>query len=127
MSELPESHSTSPSTHYTIRPPLTIRDDGQPTASIVLDAQRVFDFIQDERHLTAQKLYHSVLDRLPPLEEANPVHTKSSSPFGRLLKKKKKNGVDALSKRHADIRQVHDLLSKNASVLDKLEVPTRLE
>jgi hypothetical protein len=37
---------------------------GEPSASILKDAQRVLDFIEDERHLTALKLYESVKSRI---------------------------------------------------------------
>jgi hypothetical protein len=49
---------------FTIRPPLTSADMGAPSASILKDAQRVLDFIEDERHLTALKLYESVKSRI---------------------------------------------------------------
>ena len=50
-------------TPYTIRPPLTTGDDGQPSDSLWRDAQRVLDLIEDERHLTAQDLLHHVQER----------------------------------------------------------------
>ncbi|KAL7566764.1 hypothetical protein ACA910_019362 [Epithemia clementina (nom. ined.)] len=57
---------------YTIRPPLTTGDKGDVSDSILHDARRVLDFMEDERHLTAQTLLHSVQERIHAWDEAHP-------------------------------------------------------
>eukprot|EP00980_Cylindrotheca_fusiformis_P028160 scaffold22583_cov106-Cylindrotheca_fusiformis.AAC.31 len=47
-----------------IRPPCTDAKATTPTESIYADAQRVFDLIEDERHLSALHLYNNVKERL---------------------------------------------------------------
>ena len=50
---------------FSIKAPLTSQyTDGAPTESILQDAKRVFDFVEDERHLTAHELYKSVKGRI---------------------------------------------------------------
>jgi hypothetical protein len=49
---------------YTIHPPCTMGDTGVPSPSIVNDLQRVYNFIQDERHLTAHALYCTIQQRI---------------------------------------------------------------
>jgi len=66
---------------FTIKAPLTSTDKGQPTDDILNDAKRVFDFIEDERHLTALDLYKSVMNRITAWDKAHKRkgrHTNSS-------------------------------------------------
>lgn len=49
---------------FEIRPPSTLKDDGKISASLSKDVQRIFQFIDDERHLTAHTLLHSIYDRI---------------------------------------------------------------
>lgn len=71
---------------FTIKAPLTTGDKGEPTASVLQDAKRVFDFIEDERHLMALDLYQSVKKRIDSWDKAHkkktgilPHHNNSSS------------------------------------------------
>jgi hypothetical protein len=60
---------------YQIRPPLTTGDKGEPStgeSSILTDTRRIFDLIEDERHLTAHALLVSVQKRLE--EWSNTTH-----------------------------------------------------
>ena len=57
---------------FSIKAPLTSQyTDGAPTESILQDAKRVFDFIEDERHLTAYELYKSVKNRIETWDRAH--------------------------------------------------------
>jgi len=49
---------------FEILPPTTSGDDGTPSSSIVGDVNRVFRFIDDERHLVAHKLFLTIRQRL---------------------------------------------------------------
>ena len=51
--------------------PTTIFDDGEPTDSCIFDAKRVLRLIQDERHLSAEVLYRSVLERVRKKEDGD--------------------------------------------------------
>lgn len=51
---------------YQIRPPFVAASDkcGEPSSDILIDTRRIFDLIEDERHLTAHKLLVSVQKRI---------------------------------------------------------------
>jgi hypothetical protein len=51
---------------YQIRPPplTTTSDKGEPSSNILTDTRRIFDLIDDERHLTAHTLLVSVQKRM---------------------------------------------------------------
>jgi hypothetical protein len=56
---------------YHIQPPCTMGDKGLPSSSITNDLQRVLNFIQDERHLTAHSLYTTILQRIQQYDDDN--------------------------------------------------------
>lgn len=70
---------------FTIKAPLTTGDKGEPSDSILKDAKRVFDFIEDERHLTALDLYKSVKSRVETWDRAHKrkIHKKAHKPNAR--------------------------------------------
>lgn len=72
---------------YTIKFPSTTRDDGSPSDDILHDCRRILLFIDDERHLIAQKLYASVTARLQEHPGRNPKPLKFHP--GNVLKRKK--------------------------------------
>jgi hypothetical protein len=116
-------------TPFHIRPACTIGDDGSPTSSVLRDIQRVLHFIDDERHLTAQKLLQSVQSRLVAFEQST-VSTKQarkpSIKTGKgafLFNKKEKTAVlEASNQENLEMEQVKDLLQSKHAVFDKLEV-----
>ena len=71
-------------TPFTIKAPLTSTDQGEPTDDILGDTKRVFNFIQDERHLTALQLYKVVKSRIETWDKA---HKKKAAQKGRGLHK----------------------------------------
>jgi hypothetical protein len=57
---------------YSIQFPSTTKDDGSPSEDALHDCRRVLLLVEDERHLTAQKLYSSVILRLENHPGRNP-------------------------------------------------------
>jgi hypothetical protein len=54
---------------FTIHPPCTMDDvTGDPTSSLEKDVRRIFNLIEDERHLIAHRLYESVIQRIQEWE-----------------------------------------------------------
>ena len=62
---------------YSIEFPSTAKDDGSPSDDALHDCRRVLLLIEDERHLTAQKLYSSVTTRLENHPGRNPEELKA--------------------------------------------------
>lgn len=105
---------------YKILPPVTCGDHGEPTESIEKDAQRVFDLIQDERHLLAERLLLTVETRLSTFltEKANASASKAKHQglgigFGARKKAEETN---------ARYQRVTDLLKKNENKIHILRV-----
>lgn len=67
---------------YSIQPPLTTGDKGTPTDRILRDAKRVFDLIEDERHLTAMELYKTVKERIDAWDRARKRKSSNTSNRG---------------------------------------------
>lgn len=116
-------------TPFHIRPACTIGDDGSPTPSVLRDAQRVLHFIDDERHLTAQKLLQSVQSRVTAYEQSTIVATQGQKPpikagkGGFLFNKKEKAAaLEAANEENLEMEQVKDLLRSKHAVFVKLEV-----
>jgi len=112
-----EDHS-SEFDDYTIRYPTTSRDDGSPTDDILKDTNRIFDFIHDERHITAYKLYMDVLCRLKanPSKVTPKQQVKNDKTSSR--RKKKKLVLDPVEEAFEQTRLI---LAKNRTVLETLE------
>lgn len=119
---------------YVIRKPTTTRDNGAPTGSLMGDTRRIFAFIQDERHLTAQKLHLSVKERVDQLDrqfqreaagEAAPSKPKPRRGLGR-RKRKKEKAEEADSPAKREWKTVKGLLESKRTTLEKLEVSNPL-
>jgi hypothetical protein len=118
---------------FPIRPPCTIGDDGSPTLSILLDVQRVFNFIDDERHLTAQNLLHTVQSRMVEYEQ-NEHHTtlpqngvkQQRKPhmvlFHKRQEKVKPLENEPIDQEKLEMQKVKDMLISKHAVVEKLEV-----
>jgi hypothetical protein len=120
---------------FTIQPPLTTGDTGQPTSSLLLDTERIFALIEDERHLTARKLYQSVLARLSSLtlskntngKQLDQVQLSSSLTYKRISRwvpsrnHQQQQSVTA-NKQDAEVDQIQRILQDRVEILDKLEV-----
>jgi hypothetical protein len=118
-------------THPRIRPPTTINDDGNPTESISFDTGRIFRLIEDERHLVAQALYHSVQGRLDqaaatqsPMNSTKdtggkPKKLQLRSLHGRRHQKGSLKLKSSELKEHDRARQ---MLEANQAIIQKLEV-----
>lgn len=127
-----ETYSVAATTHARIGPPTTINDDGSPTESISMDAERIFRLIEDERHLVAQTLYHNVQSRLNnQAASQSPTNTKGSgkpkklhllSLHSRRQHQETEKLKSSERKEHEKARQV---LEANVAILKKLEVILR--
>ena len=84
---------------FEIKAPTTSGDDGTPTLSLLKDAERVFAFMSDERHLIAEKLYLDVKHRL---DEWN------KNQVGASLPKSHRNGKLGASLKKKQARQEHE-------------------
>ena len=129
--------SSNPSTvggknRYKIKAPTTTNDSGEPSDRCFFEAKRVLRLIEDERYLSAQELYNSILDRLQESENNsdnndndNVNNSKSKNrkrPSSSLLKRQnstKKSKVN--EKNHILARE---LLDDNEDILNKMEVRT---
>jgi len=119
---------------FEIRPPCTLNDDGEPSASLLNDAKRVFDFIEDERHLTAERLLQSVHERLQQQQsELDNTSERSSNKkqqrkkFHLLFHSQKDRQEEAKHAQQAEqVRQVRDLLDRNSAILEKFTNQCRL-
>jgi hypothetical protein len=112
------SSLTSTIPQMKIQPPTTTHDDASPSHSCLNDMERVFRLIEDERHLSARALYHSVQKRLVQLNElSSPISSSASRRLNlrsRFQKAKENN--------QGDFDAARRLLKKNQEALNKLEV-----
>ena len=127
------THSTTNTTNsmasssprpYEIMPPMTSGDKGVPTKSLLKDVERIFMFIHDERHLIAHELYQSVQRRLREWQlkhakEAQKHKSKGPALFQSAAAIKAREQYE---KKEEDANKAKELLEKQASVIDKLEV-----
>lgn len=116
-------------TPFHIRPACTIGDDGSPSSSVLRDTQRVLHFIEDERHLTAQKLLQSVQSRVDTYEQSTVETKQARKPSikagkgGFLFNKKEKAvALEVANKENSEMEQVKELLKSKRATFDKLEV-----
>ena len=89
--------------------PTTIFDDGQPTDNCTFDAKRVLRLIEDERHLSAEILYHNVVARIQTRDEEDEP------------KKKKAKRKRSISKKALDRKEAADFLDKNREIITQME------
>jgi hypothetical protein len=106
---------------FEIQPPITAHDDGRSSDNLLHDAQRVFNLIQDERHLTAEDLLNSVLRRVDEsTRTADPITHHSLN--GLLHRKAARIAKAARERAQKEITQVQKLLESKAATIDKLRV-----
>ena len=99
---------------FTIKYPSTTHDDGSPSGDILNDCQRILRFIEDERHLAAQKLHTSITERLN--EHPGKNRPNSTNLFKR---KKLKKIADAQKEEYDAISQ---FLEARRDTFETLEV-----
>lgn len=100
---------------FKIQPPITSSlDDGRPSTSLLQDAQRVFDLMQDERHLTAEDLLKTVEERLVVPETTRRKHLFPG--------RKERAAHRATATALLEITQVKELLHSRAALLETLKV-----
>lgn len=113
-----------------IKPPCTDAKAALPTESIYDDVQRVFDLIEDERHMSAYSLYTSALERLNPPDLSDKkndspnrkVNFRRTSNHGVFHKKSKKGKEKA-----DEVEQARQMLKERKNELDDLQVGNRYE
>lgn len=101
---------------FTIKPPCTNGDYGAPSPHVLKDAKRVFEFIEDERHLTAQTLLHDIQRRIKEADKSISAE-KSKRHLGRRKGIVAANGVE-----RKELEEVKALLHSKKDVITKLEV-----
>lgn len=121
---------------FEILPPCTLNDDGAPSANLWNDAQRVWDLMRDERHLTAQDLLHSVQERLQTTTAAQLDESERSIASNKKKKKhlhfhffhhKKDREEEAnLKERMEEMAQIQQLLDSKRDAIEKLSHRCRL-
>lgn len=110
---------------FEINKPSTAEDDGAPSNSCLEDIERVFRFIDDERHLMAQGIYHDVLGRLQEwrAEASSPSSSNSSSKNKfRLLRKGGAKGSKVKAEQVMDMQAAQDLIDNKQALLEDLDV-----
>lgn len=114
---------------FIIHPPMTAGDKGVPTKSLTQDAERVFAFIEDERHLIAHELYTSVRQRIQEWEEKRreDEQAKKQKPRGLLFRHRQyaahaKEAEEKEKKQQDDVLEAKTMLDDKKDVIDKLEV-----
>ncbi|EEC48114.1 predicted protein, partial [Phaeodactylum tricornutum CCAP 1055/1] len=123
----------SPTPHHSrfnIRPPCTTGDSGDPGPSLGKDAERVFDFIEDERHLTAHDLLKDVRRRI---KEQEAIVTRNSTRSSKrkpsrlaiiIRKESAKLETEQLDREELD--RAKEILNSNKAAIDKLENRVRI-
>ncbi|MGK3741796.1 MAG: hypothetical protein ACI90V_008650 [Bacillariaceae sp.] len=136
---------------FKIKAPTTTNDNGEPSDQCFFDAKRVLRLIEDERYLSAQELYSSILDRLQESENANADNNNNnnnnsssndsnnnnnnnSRRRSSSSKKNRRRPSRSLLKRQKSTKKVkvknenhvlaRELLDDNEDILDKMEVRT---
>ena len=137
----PSTSRSTPSTtvgsknRYKIKAPTTTNDSGEPSDLCFFDAKRVLRLIEDERYLSAQELYNSILDRLQESENNsgnndndnvnNNINNKSKNrkrPSSSLLKRQ--NSTNKTKVNEKNLVLARELLDDNEDILNKMEVCT---
>lgn len=137
----PSTSRSTPSTtvgsknRYKIKAPTTTNDSGEPSDLCFFDAKRVLRLIEDERYLSAQELYNSILDRLQESENNscnndndnvnNNINNKSKNrkrPSSSLLKRQ--NSTNKAKVNEKNLVLARELLDDNEDILNKMEVRT---
>lgn len=95
---------------FTIQPPTTTGDDGQPSNSLVEDARRVLALMEDERVLTAHALLAAIKERMHETKSTTKRLKKMAS-----FRKEASSGEE-------DYRAASAILESNQAKLDKLNV-----
>lgn len=113
----------------------SVGDAGTPSNSIARDAQRVMNFMLDERHLVAYNLYCNVQDRLDDMEEtrreymaknngANPSSTARQSNNKRSMFRLPRPAAAAKAEafNEEEYKKVKAILDKHKEKLEFLQV-----
>ena len=126
---IPKHYSTMPVIPpgippFKIRAPLTSTDTGAPSVDIRRDAQRVFDLIQDERHLTAHSLLQSVQQRVAASERRISLRESHKKKRGHFWRHKPATAAPSPEDPNDDTAyaETKALLEKEQAALEKLEV-----
>ncbi|KAG7352691.1 hypothetical protein IV203_008739 [Nitzschia inconspicua] len=99
----------------------TTHDDASPSDSCVTDIERVFRLIEDERHLSARSLYHSVRERINKYNEnCTSAEMASSTNSGRFQFRSRLNKTKD-DKDPTDYEKAQEMLEQNLELLRKLE------
>jgi hypothetical protein len=112
---------------FEIKPPSTLGDKGKPTESLPEDVRRLFCLIEDERHLTAHKLYEDIRRRIQDWEKQqaseSQLKRKKSKGLGFSLKSNhKKEEAAAKEKKAEEMKAARDVLDSKHKEIDKLQV-----
>jgi hypothetical protein len=123
----------SPTPHhsrFTIRPPCTTGDSGDPGPSLGKDVERVFDFIEDERHLTAHDLLKDVRRRI---KEQEAIATRNSTRSSKrkpsrlaIIKRKESAKLETEQLDREELDRAKEILNSNNAAIDKLENRVRI-
>ena len=113
------AHENGKKKAYSIQYPSTTQDDGSPSDDPLHDCRRVLLLIEDERHLTAQKLYSSVIVRLENHPGGNPEQLKSLRRQGVLKRRQMKKLTAFQDEEYLALRQ---FLESHCQTLSTLEV-----
>jgi hypothetical protein len=109
---------------YEIKAPSTLGDKGKPTESLPEDVRRLFCLIDDERHLTAHKLYEDIHRRIQEhhqAAESHPKHKKSKG-LGGFGSKHKKEFAATKEKKAKEMKDAQEMLDSKHKEIDKLQV-----
>lgn len=135
----PSTSRSTPSTvgdknRYKIKAPTTTNDSGEPSDLCFFDAKRVLRLIEDERYLSAQELYNSILDRLQESENNSGRNDNDNVDNNNNKSKNRKRPSSSLLKRQNSTTKAkvneknyvlaRELLDDNEDILNKMEVRT---
>lgn len=115
---------------FEITSPTTMGDIGLPTDSLLVDAERVFKLIHDERHLTAERLYLDVQCRVDEYDRhcgnVTKPHSKFAAPWKGLTVSHKNKRTKLDEERSAkEVQQVKALFQQKEAILQRLVVSNR--
>lgn len=113
------AHQNGKNKPYSIQYPSTTQDDGSPSDDPLHDCRRVLLLIEDERHLTAQKLYSSVTVRLENHPGTNREQLKSPRRLGVMKRRQMKKLTAVQEEEYLAIRK---FLESHRQILSTLEV-----
>jgi hypothetical protein len=109
---------------YEIKAPSTLGDKGKPTESLPEDVRRLFCLIDDERHLTAHKLYEDIHRRIQEHHQASESHQKHKKSKGLrgFGSKHKKEFAATKEKKAKEMKDAQEMLDSKHKEIDKLQV-----